>query len=150
MNKQFRGYMIFGVAMVMTLTVARVVMAGEEVQGDKAATIEIPNDINELNVLESKLMSESKTVSAELFKVLTSMRMEKSKIVKNDPEIKALNEEISKLRAKVEKLTIEKSKDMGGWVKRREELADKYDALRKELFAIKEKRISLGKKATAK
>ncbi len=149
MKKRFKDYLIFSATMTVAVMMTSGVFAGENSKSNdvKKAKIQLPDNINELSAMEAELSIKSRKISDQLFKVLTDMRMEKSKVTKSDPEIKALNAEISNLRAKVAKLTLEKSKDMSQWAKMRETLATQHDDLRKELLAVKEKKIELLKKS---
>lgn len=151
MKKQFADYISFYVVAVMIIMIMGVsVNAGEKVAvKDKSVKVELPDNIKDLTALEASLTMKAKVVSRQLFKVLSDMRLEKTKIVKNDPEIKKLNDEISKLRTKVEKLTLEKSKDMKTWSEKREELVVQHDDLREQLMAVKSKKMALLKKEKA-
>lgn len=145
MKKQFRDYISFGATMVVILMVTGGAFAAEkatdkEVKKDK---VQLPDNIKELTAMETELIMKAKVVSDQLFQVLTDIRLEKSKVTRTDPEIKALSDEINKLQAKVAKLTLEKSKDMSGWTKKSETLIEQHDNLRTELMAVKAKKATL-------
>ena len=151
MKKRFRDYIIFSATVALLLLVTGGLFAGEKA-ADKEAKIDLqlPASVDELSVMEVELKAKSREISDQLFKVLSDMRLEKSKVTKSDPEIRALNVKIAKLRTEVEKLTLAKSKEIVQWSKKRDELMAQDANLRKELIAVKSKKTTLLKNDKSK
>jgi hypothetical protein len=156
---QGSGLMVHGTKFIFPIVVfAIIIFVGGIFAGESKDTVvkqkthdeqlkemmaELPDNIKDLSAMEADLMVKSRAASDELFKVLTNMRTEKAKVVKSDPEIKALNAEITKLRTKIAELTLKKSKKMGTMAEKRELLVKKHDDLRQKIIAVKVKKTSL-------
>ena len=145
MRNRFKDCMFFGVTVVAVFMLASGLVAEDKVSKKdvKSAAVELPDNLKELSVMESKLKAESRDVSGQLFKVLSDIRREKYKVLKSDPEIKVLNSKIAKLQEEVEKLILGKSKEISKWTEKREKLMAQDNNLRKELIAVESKKASL-------
>jgi len=128
--------------MVLALCNAEVLRA-EETNKVQFAAISQATNLQELAVLEVELNARTGDVSTELYQVLSRIRSTKERVMKQDEELRALNQKIAELQREIDVLLVKKCSELTPWEAERDKLMNEHEKIRKAVLAIRKRKFEL-------